>query len=41
MAKQDETSSKCSSATNFGLNPNKRYMEKDHHLIAIGRKELF
>ena len=39
MAKQGESSSNCSSGTNFGIDPNKRYIEKGkHHLI--GRKEF-
>ena len=37
MAKQEETSSKCSSGTNFGIDPNKRYMKKGDIISSVGK----
>ena len=33
----EKNSSKCSGGTNFGIGPNKRYMEKGHIISLVGK----
>ena len=35
--KKEETSSKCSGGTNFGIDPNERYIKKGDILSLVGK----